>query len=396
MIEIKDKNNCCGCEACANICPKHCITMVEDEEGFRYPKVDKEKCIDCKLCEKVCQYLNNTKKVTEAGYPLIYACTKKDTDTLKDSTTVAVFYELAKSVVENNGVVVGAIYDENMNVKHVIADNVELLEKMRGSKYVQSELNDIYSKVQQILKTGKLVLFSGTPCQVRGLQLFLDKTYDNLITVDLICHSVPSSKIYRDYIKNTENKYNSKIKDINFRKKINGWLTPYTEIIFENDKIKYLCKSDENEWYKTFISHITTRPSCNNCLYTSIHRVSDLTLGDFWGIDKIRPNIDAYNGVGKIIINTVKGEEIFNNIKDKYNMYTMKIEESMRPNLMHPPEKNPKKDEFYKYYKKNGYKKSYKKFVEENLYKKIKRKVKNIIKGRILDEQKFKNKKFSN
>lgn len=381
MIEIKDKSNCCGCEACANICPKHCIIMVEDEEGFRYPKVDKEKCIDCKLCEKVCQYLCNNKKETEVGYPLVYACTKNDIDSIKNSTTVAIFYELAKSVIENNGVVVGAIYDEKMNVKHVIAENVELIEKMRGSKYVQSELNGIYSEIQSILKTGKLVLFSGTPCQVRGLQLFLNKTYDNLITVDLICHSVPSPKVYRDYIKNTENKYKSKIKDINFRKKYNGWLIPYTEIIFENSKIKYICKSDKNEWYRIFVSHITTRPSCNNCLYTSIYRISDLTLGDFWGINKIRPNVNYYYGVGKVIINTNRGREAFNKIMDKYNTYTMSVEEALRPNLIHPPKKHPKKNAFYQFYKKHGYEKAYKKFVGDNLYKKIKRKFKNIIKG---------------
>lgn len=380
MIEIKNKENCCGCEACANICPKHCITMVEDEEGFRYPKVDKEKCINCKLCEKVCQYLSDSKKEIENKYPLIYACTKKD-NYMNNSTTVALFYELAKNVIENNGVVAGAIYDENLKVKHVIAENIECLEKMRGSKYVQSELNDTYKKIEQILKTGKIVLFSGTPCQVRGLQLFLGKSYDNLITIDVICHSVPSPKIYRDYIDNTEKKYNSKIKYINFRTKVDGWLAPYTEIIFEDKDIKYLRRSNENEWYRTFVSHIVTRPSCNNCLYTSIYRISDLTLGDFWGIDKFRPNINVHNGVGKVIINTDKGKEIFEKIIDKYETYSMSIEEAMRPNLMHPPEKHPKKEAFYKFYEKNGYEKAYKKFLKESLYKKVKRKMKRIIKG---------------
>ena len=373
MIEINKKSNCCGCEACVNICPQKCITMVEDEEGFRYPVIDKEKCINCGLCEKNCQYIEKINKHNNAK---VYACTIKDTINLKHSTTVALFFELSKVVILDGGIVYGAVYDGNMEVKHSVATNINDLEKMRSSKYVQSKIGNIYSDVKKYLNNNKTVLFSGTPCQIAGLYKFLKKDYENLITIDVICHSVPSPKVYKDYIQNIEKKYNSKVTNINFRKKEKGWLNPYTEINFEDNNINYLKPSIQDEWYRIFISHLTTRPSCNNCLYTSIDRVSDITIGDFWGIDKIKPEIKFDNGVGKVFLNTLKGESLFNKVKNIYDIYEMNMKDAIRPNLIHPPEKHPLKDKYFKYYKKYGYTRSYKKFVKENYYKKLLRKIK--------------------
>ena len=382
MIIIKEKKNCCGCEACINICPKKCIKMVEDDEGFRYPIVDKEKCINCKLCEKVCQYINKIDLKEKENYPIIYACTQKNINNIKNSTTIGIFYELGKKVIEDNGIVVGATYDKDMHVQHKIASDLKTLDEMRGSKYVQSEINDIYKKIHNLLNDNKFVLFSGTPCQVGGLIKFLGKQYDNLLTVDIICHSVPSPKIFKDYIKETEKIHNSKITKINFRNKINGWLNPYTEIEFTDGNKTFIQPSSKNEWYRVFTSHIIDRPSCSNCLYTSIKRISDITLGDFWGIDKINPKIDYFYGVGKIFINTEQGRKFFELIRKEYNTYQMTIKDSIRPNLIHPPEVNPKKISFYKEYKRKGFFKAYQKYVNDNIYTKIKRRIIKIIKGR--------------
>lgn len=382
MIDIKEKRDCCGCEACANICPKKCIKMVEDDEGFRYPVVNEEECINCKLCENVCQYMNKIDKKVNEPFPIIYACINKEKDSIKNSSTVGLFYELGKYIIENNGVVVGAVYDINIEVKHEIAYNLEKLETMRSSKYVQSKIGDIYIKIKKLLDNNMFVLFSGTPCQVGGLIKYLGKPYDNLLTVDIICHSVPSPKIFKEYISTIEKTYDSKILDINFRNKKNGWLCPYTEIEFENKNKIFLQPSSSNEWYKMFNSHIIDRPACNNCLYTSVERISDITLGDFWGINKIKPEIDCFNGVGKIFINTEKGKHFFEQVKDKFNIFQMELKDAIRPNLIHPPEVNAKRDKFYKVYKKQGYVKAYKKYVDDKLYLKIKKKIKSFIKGR--------------
>ena len=380
MIEIKEKDQCCGCEACKNICPKQCITMVEDEEGFRYPHIDKEKCINCGLCERVCQYKNKVTEVKKDIEAEVYSCVIKDKEKLKNSSTCAVFYYLAKSIIDNKGVVYGAKYDENMNVIHSRVEDLKELGKLRGSKYVQSKIGDMYQAVKKDLEDNRKVLFSGTPCQVGGLYKFLGQDDKNLLTVDIICFGVPSPKIFRDYIKITEKKYNSKIIDINFRDKTRGWQNSSTRIKFADDTIKYLKPSNDNKWYRTFISHIITRESCNNCLYTSTDRKADITIGDFWGIENIDKDLDITSGVSKVIVNTEKGKEIFSTILPLYEVKKRKLEDAIRPNLIRPPKKNKNRDDFYKLYNEQGFIKSYNKFVKEKILNKFKRKIKSKIK----------------
>lgn len=381
MIEIKDKNMCCGCEACKNICPQNCIEMLEDEEGFIYPQVDKEKCINCGLCERVCQYKNNVSELKKHKEAEVYSCVIKDKEKLKNSSTCAVFYYLAKSIIDNKGVVYGATYDENMNVIHSRVEELKELEKLRGSKYVQSKIGNMYQSVKKDLDNNRKVLFSGTPCQIGGLYKFLGHDDEKLLTVDIICFGVPSPKIYRDYINITEKKYNSKILDINFRDRTKGWQNSSTKIKFADDAIKYLKPSNDNEWYRIFISHITTRESCNNCLYTSTDRKADITIGDFWGIENIDKDLDTTYGVSKILVNTEKGSKLFSTILPLYDVKKRKMKDAIRPNLVRPPKKNKNRDEFFQTYNAQGFIKAYNKFVKEKFLNRVKIKIKGKIKG---------------
>lgn len=372
MIKIEDKSKCCGCEACFNKCPKDAIKMVEDEEGFRYPVIDKDKCINCGLCEKVCQYINQLDNIKTENE--IYALTLKD---IKKnlSTTVAFVYNVSKKFILDGGIVYSAIYNENMEVVHTRISNLQDLEKIRGSKYVQSKINDSLKKIKEDLKDYK-VLFIGTPCQVAGLYKYIGNETEKLYTIDLICYGVPSPKLFKEYVKHIENKFNSKVTNINFRDKTYSWYKPYTRISFKDKSKKYFKKSNDDEWYQIFISHISTRKSCNNCLYTNMYRKSDITVGDFWGIENYKNDIDIKDGVGKLLINTLKGKELFFSVSDDYNYYPMEYESAIRPNLKEPAKENINRKKFFDYYNKNGYYKSYKKYVKVNFYKKIKRKFK--------------------
>lgn len=386
MIEIRDKSMCCGCEACKNICPKKCIIMKKDEEGFEYPEVDETKCINCGACNRVCQYEHEVNELQKDKEPEVYSCTINDKKELKNSTTAAVFFNLASYVIENEGVVYGVKYDSKMKVVHTRTENLEELNELRGSKYIQSKIGQVYTLIKKDLNNNKIVLFSGTPCQVGGLYKFLGKNYKNLITVDIICFGVPSPGIYMDYLDEQEKKYKSKIKNIDFRDKANGWNNSYTRIKFENENINYYKPSNENEWYATFTSHICTRKACNNCLYTSLYRKSDITIGDFWGIEKIDSKIDSRYGVEKVILNTNKGTELFNKISYKYNIQKRKLKEAIRPNLQHPPKENKNREDFFVTYNKKGFNKAYTKFVKNTFSKKIKRKI-GELKRKILKEE---------
>ena len=198
MINIKDKSKCCGCSGCMNICPKNAIIMKEDKNGFKYPIVDKEKCINCGLCEKVCPILNNKKE--QQKEIKAYACYNKNIEERLKSSSGGIFILLAKEILKRNGIVFGAAFDENFNVKHISIDNEKDIEKLMGSKYVQSNMGKVYKEVKEFLENGKYILFSGTPCQIEGLKKFLKKDYDKLYTQDIICHGVPSPKIWQMYL----------------------------------------------------------------------------------------------------------------------------------------------------------------------------------------------------
>ena len=238
MIDIEDKRNCTSCSACYNICPKNAIEMIEDKEGFKYPVVNKKLCIECKMCEKICPVINKNKKEDKYQEPIVIAAQSKDTNIRLDSTSGGLYTEIAKSILKQNGYICGAVYDEYWMVKHILTNDDKELEHLRSSKYLQSDINNIYSEIKSILQQGKKVLMCGSPCQIAGLNNYLGKAYENLYTCDFICRGMNSPKIFKGYINNLESKYKSKITKIKFKNKIHGWHNFSTKIDFANAAVK--------------------------------------------------------------------------------------------------------------------------------------------------------------
>lgn len=310
MINITDKHKCCGCTACVSACPKSCISMSADREGFLYPVVDSVRCIDCALCEKVCPVLHPVNNETE---PLVYAAINNDEAVRVQSSSGGIFTLIAEHVLERGGVVFGACFDSDWNVIHDYTETKEELARFRGSKYVQSNVGNSFTQVKTFLDSGREVLFSGTPCQVAGLKNYLRKSYSNLLTVDLVCHGVPSPEVWRKYLQETICKAygikNNKaavnpgdyISDISFRVKDKGWKKYNVKIIFRDGKMEMM-PFFENPYMNVFLSDLSLRPSCYVCP-AKLHNVqSDITLADFWGVNRINPDIDDDKGCGLILI----------------------------------------------------------------------------------------------
>ncbi len=316
MIEIQDKKNCSGCEACLNICPVNCITMQVDDEGFRYPKVDKTKCINCHQCEKVCPIINKMQSDNK-GY-IIYGAINKNKKILKKSTSGGVFYELAKKMIEDkNGVVFGVRYDEKENALFDYAEDLTKLEQFLGSKYVQAKINESYRLARQFLNEGRYVLFSGTPCQIAGLKSYLKKDYEKLYTCDFVCEGVTNDKLLNSFKEYYENKYKTKIKDIKFRNKKFGWQYFGFLITFENNKKLYIPRNSVN-YLKIFYGLLYNRPSCYACNFRELKSSSDFKLADFWEVRNSKHcNYDFY-GVSHFLVNNKKAEDFFESIKEKF------------------------------------------------------------------------------
>ena len=317
-IEIVNKNQCCGCGGCAQKCPRQAISMIEDEEGFLYPKINKQKCVDCGLCNKVCPQLKELNDIDVQHK--IYALYNKDRDIQFKSSSGGVFTELAKYVLENDGVVYGAAYYDKFKVKHIEIKKIEEINKLRKSKYIQSNIRDSYRKIEQELKEKKLVLFSGTPCQVNGLKNFLIRDYENLITCDLVCHGVPSPKAFKQYLKNYENKLNEEIVEYDFRNKDIKGYEKLGKIVTKSGKIKYL-KFGLDSYYNNFLEGNIFRESCYNCHYSNMKRVGDITIGDYIGVLEMQPEAYSQEGTSICIINSENGMKIFEKVKNKFNLF---------------------------------------------------------------------------
>lgn len=316
MINIINKEKCCGCGACEQICPQKCIILKEDNEGFLYPIVNEENCIKCDLCEKVCPVLldRQSKIQLSSTYAAINPIEKERTE----SSSGGLFIAFAKYVIKLNGVVFGARFDADFNVIHDYTEEESELYLFMKSKYVQSKIGTCYIKVSQFLKLGKLVLFIGTPCQIAGLHTFLRKNYDNLITVDIVCHGVPSPGVWRKYIDEQkvikENQIGYKITDIQFReKKMTGWKKYSFIFKYDNEFIERQYFKD-SLWGKCFVSNLFLRPSCHTCSFKSLSSGSDITISDFWGIKNVYPLLDDDKGVSALIVNTNKGHDFIEDI----------------------------------------------------------------------------------
>lgn len=303
----RENLTCCGCTACYAICPKGAITMQEDSEGFKYPTIDKSKCIDCGLCCKVCPL---DKKLENVIAPAAsFACTAKDENFAKQSSSGGVFAILANMYIKEQAVIYGAAFDDNLNVCHIRADKKDELKSLYTSKYVQSDMGNAFRQVKGDLDNGKKVLFAGTPCQVAGLKSYLQKDYLNLLSVDFICHGVPSPLVWQRYIIAMEKKLNNKITEISFRDKKDGWKNYYFKLSTANGDVFYE-KHGENIYMKGFLKDLYLRPSCYDCKFKTLHRASDITLADFWGIEKIIPEINVEKGVSLCWASSEKGDTI--------------------------------------------------------------------------------------
>lgn len=356
MINITNKADCCGCTACASICPHKAITMKPDSLGFLYPEVDTDKCTDCGLCEKVCSFNPNYDKSLNFDKPEAYGARHKDIKEVETSRSGATFIAISDWILEQGGVVYGVGYKDHFRVAHKRAVTKEQRNEFKGSKYVQSDLGDIFLQVKKDLRDGKIVLFSGTPCQTSGLNSFIGKKYrQNLYLVDIVCHGVPSPYIWRDYISYYERKYKRRIVFVDFRdKKDYGWRSHKETFILENGlKISPKC----HPYSTLFCNTIMYRQSCGNCHFCNITRPSDITIADFWGWEKTNPEFNKDDrGVSLLLINTEKGKELFETINEKLYTFQAKLEDCLQPNLKQPSKLHPSSSEFTKDYEKYGFK----------------------------------------
>lgn len=385
MIEINKKTECCGCEACANVCPKNCIKMVYDEEGYRYAKVDKENCINCGLCEKVCPIKNEPKK-TYLDDLKYYAGYNNDDAALAKSSSGGIFWLLADFIFKKNGIVYGVVQDSTFDVRFERTTSHEQAEKLRGSKYLQANVNDTYRLVKNDLDENKEVLFSGTPCQVAGLYNYLKKQYDNLYTCDVVCHGVPSDKVYKKFISYIEETNKKKVKNIKWRDKTNGW-GPNKIVIYFTDGSSIITTSRENMFQTGFLDNLYLRPSCYECKYARLPRIGDISLADFWGYDGELVEKNNNKGLSAIIVSSEKGQVLFNSIEKSITYHPVSKEyliKRSRHSYIHP-EENENREKFFSEIDSESFINLAKKYnLKRNKYKvflsKVKRRIKKVIK----------------
>lgn len=368
MISIKDKKACCGCGACVQRCPKQCITLHEDSEGFLYPVADASVCINCGLCEKVCPVINQH----TAHEPLQTFAAKNSNEAVRAaSSSGGVFTMLAESVIKSGGVVFGAAFDQQWKVVHTCATTIGGLQKFRGSKYLQSQTNNTFKEAEAYLKQGRQVLYSGTPCQVAGLKRYLRKDYDNLLTVDFICHGVPSPGVFRTYLRDEINRHSArqsggkntvllpciplvaesdglgggdvKIQSVSFRDKRKGWkkfgfalgLSKASAAGEKNSVLLSYSPLNKDLFMRGFLRDLYLRPSCYACPAKELKSGSDITLGDFWGIETLLPELDDDRGISAVTANTEKGRALLQELNAEQTEVAYREVVKRNPALVH-------------------------------------------------------------
>lgn len=380
-IQIEDELKCTGCGACYSVCPKNCISMQSDNKGFCYPQIKLEKCIECGLCEKVCPILNKVETKKNNNVPKVYAGWSENIETRYKSTSGGVFSEIARSVLNDGGYVSGAVYDKNCNVKHILTSSEEGLDKIRQSKYTQSDIGKVFIQIREKLLQGNKVLFCGTPCQVAGLKSYLGKDYEELYTVDFICRGVNSPKAYKAWLNELEKKYQSKAIRVWFKYKIHGWKKSpnCTRIDFENGN-HCIQSSYKNTYMRGYLGpNLYIRTSCGNCQFKSVNRLSDITLADFWGVAK---ELDDDKGTSLVLVNTVKGEALFEKIKANIFCEERDAKEIIEGNACFKSSVsiNPKSEKFLLELDNIVFSKLLNKYARVPLYKKVGQNVKSALK----------------
>lgn len=301
------RERCSGCTACAAVCPKQCITMIPNRDGFLYPHIQDDACIHCRKCEHACPVLHcNTPTLK---IPMAFASKNLNEDCRLKSSSGGVFSALAEHVIAQGGIVFGAAISEDKQVKHISAENMNDLVCLRGSKYVSSFLGNTFWQVLQQLQSGRVVLFSGTPCQVEGLLSILKQPYQNLLTVDFVCHGVPSAKVWKEYLKYQERQNGAKVHAVSFRNKETGWKNFSMKIGFANGGV-YSAPMRDDPYLHAFLDNLCLRPSCHDCAFKGANRSSDITLADFWGIQTVMPEEDDDRGTSLVFVHSEKGRSL--------------------------------------------------------------------------------------
>lgn len=375
-FDNKDKKTCNGCGVCALVCPKNCIKMVEDAEGFLYPEIDENKCIKCNKCRRVC---SNYPKDNEFSIKA-YAAKNKNDEQRNKSTSGGMFKILAQYVIEKNGVVFGVKFSDDLKVIHDFADNLEDCKAFSSSKYVRSDLNNSYEKVKEFLEDGRYVLFSGTPCQIQGLRNFIGKHNDKLILCEIICHANPSPKVFKMYIKNIEKNTGKQVKTMYFRSKNPEMKNSSYIEMKDGTKI-----ADSLYNYAFSSKQLINRPSCYNCKFVDENRKADFTIGDFWGIESAFPAFNDGKGISLFTVNTSKAENIFNELESMLEYKGVEVKKAFEKNHHSNVKYNPNRDKFFEKLvseeiNEENIIKYMKKYTNKTLYGKVLSKVKSIIK----------------
>jgi coenzyme F420-reducing hydrogenase beta subunit len=381
MISVnKIKEECCGCTACEHICPAKAIKMFPDQEGFLYPVIKQEICIDCGLCRKVCPFQSEIDVDDKLDEPLVYAVKHKDYEVRMHSASGGAYTEISNIILNKSGSVYGVKFDDNFKVVHSKATNTDERNKFRGSKYIQSDLGSVFVQIKKDLDSDQKVLFTGTGCQAAGLRKFLKDTKTNtnlLIINDIVCHGVPSPLLWDEYLKFIQ--MNNKLMSYTFRCKKKGWHGYNIKAEYENGK-SVINSSTLRIYAILFSSNLALRPSCYNCKFACLNRTSDITIGDFWGIEKTLPGIDDDMGVSLVLVNTSKGKTIFDNIKENLEVWESNTQNCLQPNLVRPTKRPEKRDIFWQEYYNNGFEHIAKKYAGYNLKSIIKKNMKTFLK----------------
>ena len=360
MKEICPNEKCTSCMACYSVCPVQAIHIGQDEKGFYRPIIDSQKCIGCRQCIHVCPAHGNLTKNIVGKAVAAYAVNKK---LRKNSTSGGLFSVLATYVLRHEGIVFGAAYDEQLVVRHTYVEGESDLWKLRVSKYVQSDIGDSFKQARFFLEAGKLVFFTGTPCQINGLKNYLGKNYQNLLTADLICHGVPPAKLFAEYLDMLEKKHHAQIQTIRFRYKTDNFkqigmaCEHNMKIVFENGET-YLRRDLEDPYLLSFFSNLCINEACYHCPFTTEERTGDITLGDFWGFHAPSLSwVDTGKGISLLLLNNEKGKRFFSQIKSSCRWCERPVAEAVKgnPHLREPIKKNVRYEEFWKDYREHGY-----------------------------------------
>lgn len=338
---------CTGCGACVQACPHDCIVLKRDEEGFAYPVVDDTCCVECGICESVCpanrDWCSLHETVTE---PQLYAAWHLDSAIRQRSSSGGVFSALAQQVLNDGGLVFGAGFSPDLHLRHVAIQDGDHLDQLRGSKYLQSSTEKTYVEARQALDAGKLTLYSGTPCQISGLYSFLGGNPQGLYTVDLICHGVPSPLVFERYLHYLELKTGTEVTNVSFRDKQRGWRR-FSMAVNMRDGTIFSRTLDKDPYLVCFLRNLCLRPACMACPYAATQRIGDITLGDFWGIHLSHPELDDDRGVSEVLINTSRGQRLFDVCDDPLFIQECRLEEGMQQMMLRPSEASPRRAAFF-------------------------------------------------